>query len=42
MLAKLTSKNRLTLPKSEFDRYPGARYFEVRTEEGCIVLVPTA
>ena len=30
MLAKLTSKNQLTLPKAVVGQFPGARYFEVR------------
>ena len=40
MLAKLTSKNQLTLPKAVVGRFPGTRYFEVHAEEGRIVLVP--
>jgi hypothetical protein len=40
VLAKLTSKNRLTLPKAVVGQFPGARYFEVRAERGRIVLVP--
>jgi bifunctional DNA-binding transcriptional regulator/antitoxin component of YhaV-PrlF toxin-antitoxin module len=40
MLAKLTSKNQLTLPKAVVGQFPGARYFEVRAEKGRIVLVP--
>jgi bifunctional DNA-binding transcriptional regulator/antitoxin component of YhaV-PrlF toxin-antitoxin module len=40
MLAKLTSKNQLTLPKSVVRAFPGVRYFEVRTEKGRIVLEP--
>lgn len=40
MLAKLTAKNQLTLPKAVVKQYPGARYFEVRAEKGRIVLVP--
>jgi bifunctional DNA-binding transcriptional regulator/antitoxin component of YhaV-PrlF toxin-antitoxin module len=40
MLAKLTSKNQLTLPKAVVVQFPGARYFEVRAEKGRIVLVP--
>jgi len=40
MLAKLTSKNQLTLPKAIVGQFPGARYFEVRAEKGRIVLVP--
>lgn len=40
MLAKLTSKNQLTLPKAVVGRFPGATHFEVRVEEGRIILVP--
>ncbi len=40
MLAKLTSKNQLTLPKAVVGQFPGARYFAVRAEKGRIVLVP--
>jgi hypothetical protein len=40
MLAKLTSKNQLTLPKAVIGQFPGARYFEVRVEKGRIVLLP--
>ena len=40
MLAKLTSKNQLTLPKAVVSQFPGTRYFEVRADNGRIVLVP--
>ncbi|MBM3556170.1 MAG: AbrB/MazE/SpoVT family DNA-binding domain-containing protein [Alphaproteobacteria bacterium] len=40
MLAKLTSKNQLTLPKAAVARCPGAVYFDVAAEEGRIVLTP--
>lgn len=40
MLAKLTSKNQLTLPKAVMKEFAGTRYFEVRAEKGRIVLVP--
>lgn len=40
MLAKLTSKNQLTLPKAVVREFPGACYFEVRAERGRIVLLP--
>ena len=41
MLAKLTSKNQLTLPKAVVREFPGTRYFEVRAEKGRIVLSQT-
>lgn len=40
MLAKLTSKNQLTLPKSILSDFEGAEYFDVTGENGCIVLTP--
>lgn len=40
MLAKLTSKNQLTLPKAVLAFCPGTEYFEVSQEQGRIVLTP--
>ncbi len=40
MLAKLTSKNQLTLPKAALTSFEGAVYFDVTTESGRIVLTP--
>jgi hypothetical protein len=40
MLAKLTSKNQLTLPKAVMSLFPGTKYFEVAEEDGRIVLTP--
>ncbi len=40
MLAKLTSKNQLTLPKSITDEIGEAEYFEVKVEGGQIILTP--
>lgn len=40
MLAKLTSQNRVTLPKSVMADFPGTEYFEVSSEDGRIVLTP--
>ena len=40
MLAKMTSKNQLTLPKSVTDAVGGAQYFEVQTKAGQIILTP--
>ncbi len=39
-IAKKTSKNQITLPRSVVDRFPGVNYFEVREEDGRIVLCP--
>ena len=40
MLAKLTSKNQLTLPKALAAQMDAAEYFEVSVENGRIVLTP--
>lgn len=40
MLAKLTSKNQITLPKAVVSKVDAAEYFEVAVEEGRIVLTP--
>ncbi|MBI4756443.1 MAG: AbrB/MazE/SpoVT family DNA-binding domain-containing protein [Betaproteobacteria bacterium] len=40
MLAKLTSKNQLTLPKSVVAAVPPTEYFEVEVVDGRIVLTP--
>ena len=40
MLAKLTSKNQLTLPKAMIAAVEGTEYFDVTEENGRIVLTP--
>jgi len=40
MLAKLTSKNQLTLPKAITNAVQAASYFEVEVRDGRIVLTP--
>ncbi len=40
MLAKLTAKNQLTLPKSITKEIGEAEYFEVRVQDGEIILTP--
>lgn len=40
MLAKRTSKNQLTLPKAAVQAVGEAEYYDVTTENGCIVLTP--
>ena len=39
-LAKLTSKNQITLPKALVSKFPGAEYFAVREVDGEIILKP--
>jgi hypothetical protein len=40
MLAKVTSKNQLTLPKSVTSAVGPAEYFEVEAKDGQIILTP--
>jgi hypothetical protein len=40
MLAKLTSKNQLTLPKSVTNAVGAVEYFQVETKGGQIILTP--
>ena len=40
MLAKLTSKNQLTLPKSITQAIGPSEYFEIKVENGQIILTP--
>ena len=40
MLAKLTSKNQLTLPKSVTEAVGSTDYFQVETRNGQIILTP--
>jgi hypothetical protein len=40
MLAKMTVKNQLTLPKAVATRFSGVEYFDVSTDGASIVLRP--
>ena len=40
MLAKITAKNQLTLPKAATNAVGPTEYFEVETRDGCIILTP--
>jgi hypothetical protein len=40
MLAKMTSKNQLTLPKSVTSAVEPTEYFDVQTRDGQIILTP--
>jgi len=40
VLAKKTIKNQITLPKAVVARFSGVDYFDVTTDEECIVLRP--
>lgn len=40
MLAKMTSKNQITIPKRIIEKIPEAQYFDVELKEGVILLRP--
>jgi len=40
MLAKMTSKNQITIPKKIMDQLPSVKYFEVELKDGKIELKP--
>jgi hypothetical protein len=40
MLAKLTAKNQITIPKKLIDQLPNAKYFDVELSDGVVVLRP--
>ena len=40
MLAKITSKNQITIPKKIIDQIPDTQYFDVEFKEGVILLKP--
>jgi len=40
MLAKLTTKNQITIPKSIMQQLPSAEYFDIKLENGVVTLRP--
>lgn len=40
MLAKMTSKNQITIPKKIIEQLPDVEYFEVELKDGVVVLKP--
>ena len=40
MLAKMTSKNQITIPKKIIEQLPGVEYFEVEWRDGVVMLRP--
>ena len=40
MLAKLTSKNQITIPKKIMDQLPDVQHFDVALNDGVIVMKP--
>jgi len=42
MLVKKTSRNRIILPQEIIENFPQTEYFEVKVEDGKIVLTPVS
>ena len=40
MLAKMTSKNQITIPKKLIDKLPDTKHFDVELKDGTILLKP--
>jgi bifunctional DNA-binding transcriptional regulator/antitoxin component of YhaV-PrlF toxin-antitoxin module len=40
MLAKITSKNQITIPKKIIEQLPDVEYFEVELKDGIVMLKP--
>ena len=40
MLAKMTSKNQITIPKKIIEQLPDVDYFEVKLKDGVVMLKP--
>ena len=40
MLAKLTAKNQITIPKKILSQLPDVKYFDVEIEDGLVLLKP--
>ena len=40
MLAKLTAKNQITIPKNVLSKLPETQYFDVEHKDGAIILKP--
>ncbi|MFC1505357.1 AbrB/MazE/SpoVT family DNA-binding domain-containing protein [Thermodesulfobacteriota bacterium] len=40
MIAKITSKNQITIPKKIIDRLPEVKHFDVTLKNGAVILKP--
>jgi len=40
MLAKITSKNQITIPKKVMDQMPNVKYFDLELKDGIVLLRP--
>jgi bifunctional DNA-binding transcriptional regulator/antitoxin component of YhaV-PrlF toxin-antitoxin module len=42
MLAKITSKNQITIPKKIIEKIPDVKHFDVKFKDGVIIMKPEA
>ena len=42
MLAKVTSKNQITIPKKIMNQLPNIRYFDMELKDGHVIMKPVA
>ena len=42
MLAKITSRNQVTIPKRIMNQLPETRYFDIELKEGVVIMKPLA
>ena len=40
MLAKITSKNQLTIPKKIIEKMPGIKHFDIEFKDGVVIMKP--
>ncbi len=40
MLAKITSKNQITIPKKIIEKMPGVEHFDIEYKNGAVILKP--
>ena len=40
MLAKMTSKNQITIPKKIMDKFPDIQHFDIQLKDGAVILKP--
>ena len=40
MLAKITSKNQITIPKKIIDQLPDVKHFDIELKDGAVILKP--
>jgi bifunctional DNA-binding transcriptional regulator/antitoxin component of YhaV-PrlF toxin-antitoxin module len=40
MLAKITSKNQITIPKKIIEKMPGIKHFDIELKDGVVIMRP--